>query len=352
MKNQRKAFTLVEMLVAIGIIVILVSMITLAVQKVVVSSKTNATKGFLQIGVTLLEEWRRPGATDYPTFPWPLMSPTTPANPLVPGDLSPNGAGLDSEGFQLSRAAIYRMNNQPAVKTLIGKIPATRFIAPTVVFSLPPALPATPPGPGIGYAFKGIFTGQGVATPTRFFICFNGLGIAAASAAPINPNPELWPANYRDYWLESSGSPDIQILKDAWENPTLLIPSCGFQATDLNGDPILVTSDGVKTNNQFFGAKTDDFLTRLVWTTGRTYAVRQIVIAPIAKSPAQWGLFMCASATAPLSAVGNQPETSGGKPLWDRIPAVPFFASAGPDGIFFDPNNPKTLQDNIYSFEN
>ena len=343
MKNQRKAFTLVEMLVAIGIIVILVSMITLAVQKVLISSKTNATKGLLQTGVSLLEEWRRVCPTEYPSFPW-LVDPLFPLL-MIPGDIQTGGAGLNTQGFQLSRATIRRMNGIPAVRTLIGKIPTGRFIVPPDVdYSI--LLTTVPPAPGIGYAFKGNFTGQTIPID-RFFICFNGLGVAAKLAAPTDPNPVNWLLNYRDYWMESSKG-GTQILKDAWENPTLLIPSCGFQATDLNNNPILVTSSGIKTQ---FCATGATFLDRLVWNAGaKTYAPRDIVIAPIAKSPAQWGLFMCT--TNHNSAVGNQPETSGGKPLWDRIPAVPFFASAGPDGIFFDPNNPKTLQDNIYSFEN
>lgn len=341
MRKQHKAFTLVEMMVAIFIVVLLVSMVTIAVQKVVISSKANATKGMLQTGFTLLEEWRR-GANNYPTFPWPIVSPTTGLNTFLPGDIKTGGAGLDSEAFQLSRAAMRRMAERSSVQTLIGKIPDARFTAPTVVFS---GLPTTVTTPGIGYAFKGTFSAR-TGTGDRFFICFNAPVATAKLAAPTDSNPENWPANYTDYWMESSGG-GTHILKDAWDNPMLLVPSCGFQATDLTNNPILVTSDGVKTQ---FCAAGATFLDRLVWDRSKSYLTGQIVIAPLAKAPAQWGLFLCA--TNHTSSFGNQPDTSGGKQIWDRVPGVPFFASAGPDGIFFDPNNPKTLQDNIYSFEN
>lgn len=338
MKNKRRAFSTVELLVAISIIVILVSMITIGVQKVIVSSKASTTKGLLQTGFSLLEEWRRPGATDYPTFPWPAD--------IVPGDLADNGAGLNSAGFQLSRAAMYRMAGRTAVKTLMGKMPGDRFAPTSVDASLVPT--AVPNAPIIGFAFKASFDDRDASQRQRFFICFNAPPAAAKLAAPTATDPQTWPANYRDYWMESAGTP-ILAIKDAWNNPTLLIPSCGFQVTDLDGHPILVTSDGVKTH---FCATGATFLDRLVWGTGKSYAAGDIVIAPLAKAPAQWGLFMCSSATAPVSAASNQPDTSGGKALWDRVPSVPFFASAGPDGIFFDPLDPKTLQDNIYSFEN
>jgi len=348
--SSRRAFTLLELMVAISIIVILIGLLTVGVRKVMTSSKVNTTRGLLQAGASLVEEWRRADSSG-PSFPWHAA--------ILPADLESRAGGLDSIGFQLSRAAMRRMFEDSSVSRLAQKMPAERFVPETVDFS---GLPTTVSSwtnshavyqDALGYAFKGTYSGRGALTGDRFFICYNVPADMAAAAAPTDPDPTKWPPNstvalsWSTYWMESTGA-GIQMLKDAWDHPMLLVPSCGFQATDLAGNLLLVTSDGVK--QQFFSGSAANFLDRLTWNTSRSYNLRDIVIAPLAKDANRWGLFMCT--TNHTSAAGNQPDTAGGKTLWDRVPSIPFFASAGPDGIFFDPAKPDSLQDNIYSFEN
>src|SRR5512138_1980217 len=104
MKARRKAFTLTEVLAVIFIIALLIALITVAVSKVMESSRTSATRTILQTGVSMFEEWKRKGATDYPTYAWPLMTNVDGTlTKLVPGDLKPGSADLQGLGVGLTR---------------------------------------------------------------------------------------------------------------------------------------------------------------------------------------------------------------------------------------------------------
>lgn len=347
MNSKRKAFTMIEIVVALAIILILVGLITVATTKVLDSSRGSSTKTFLQTGVSLFEEWRKINKSGYPTCAWPLVSNVDGVDQrVVPYDLKPGSADLQGIGVGLTRGTMHRFAAHPAVKRMTANMPQDRWIA------LPGITPAAdkdslPPTLNIGQQFWGVYSQKAAATGARYFICYNGPSGDAALNAPDDTDPTAWPADWREFWMETAPG-NINVMTDGWNNPVLFIPACGFEARDINGNIILVTSDGVKTNNQFHPTGAS-FLDRLSWSSTKSYTQGQIVMSRLTGSPSQWGLFTCSANHTATSS--NKPDTAQGRKYWDRTPVDPFFASAGPDGIFFDPNEPDTLLDNLYSFE-
>lgn len=345
MKTQRKAFTVIEIVVALGVILVLVGMITVAVTKVLDSSRGSSTNTFLQTGVSLFDEWNRRTQTEYPTHVLPLVTNVDGNNvPGVPGDIKTGSPDLFGVGVALTRGTMNRFAAHPAVKRLMGNMPQDRWIA---LPGNPVAATALPTTVNIGQTLTGTYTDKGTASKQRYFVCYNGPSADASAAAPTDPNPASWPANWREFWLEV-GTGGINVLNDGWNNPVLFIPACGFEARDVNGNVILVTADGTKTNDQIHPTGST-FVERLAWSASKSYNKGQIVMSQPAGTPTQWSLFICSNNHTATAT--NKPDTALGRKVWDRMPVKPFFASAGSDGIFFDPNEPETLLDNLYSFE-
>ena len=337
MMTRRKAFTVIEMVVALAIILLLVGMVTVAVTKVLDSSRNTSTKVFLQTGVSFFEEWRKGERVEYPTHAW--------TGSVVPGDIKEGGADRNGLGVALTRGTMYRLAQSSAAKRLMTNMPQDRWLAladPSMT-----TWPSSLPDPvNVGQKLRGMYNQRNASDIQRFFICYNP---SAAAKAPTGADPATWDQDWKKYWFESITG-DINVLSDSWKNPVLFVPACGFEAADLNGNSVLVTSDGIKPSSAFHPSGSN-FLARLTWASGKSYIKGQIVMSLLedAKKQSQWGLFVC-SANHTANA-GNRPDTAQGGNNWDRLPVEPFFASAGPDGILFAPGNPKSLLDNLYSFE-
>ncbi len=287
----KRAFTMVEMLVVISIIVLLVALGLLAYAHIDRATVMRATRADLQIAQGFLDEYNAgPGISQLglgnsaldPTFPYKggdFPSPTLPNNnaPIggttadaqtnvwtgnvsLSGDQripSPNTAGPSGEitvawdtaynpATDTTHNAVYNtgqvmvfLMRLPAVAQTVSKIPSTKLLT---------------------------FPSAGGKTQLFFTAGANG----------------------------NLSSP---ILLDGWGNPIIFVPAGGLVTKvsgTPNGAPVLVRSSGT-----------------IVLTGGLT-----------AKSP---------------------------PPLKDND--HPFWASAGPDGDFYGGNNTNGGDDNIYSFQ-
>lgn len=294
-------FTLIEVLAAITIIAILIGMLTLGISSMMKASNKNATRLILQNADGMLEEWQRgfganSSAAIVPSQPWP--------NAFLPGDL--RQIDRDSNPVRLARGCMFRLKQNSAVKQMLLKLPSDRFYMPAVPNSQ-------------AYASGSVALGYECVASGANYICY--------SVPAVDP---ISGANPTNYWLRTTA--DTPVLLDAWNNPILQIPSCGFVVQ--NGSTYrLLTSAGAFTLPAVAGNNPS-------WGNTYSYQPGDIVAYPGGGlGPGVWGIYRCINAAS-----GNAQDPSH-TVYWTQIPTRSYFASAGPDGNF------AATDDNIYSFE-
>jgi prepilin-type N-terminal cleavage/methylation domain-containing protein len=288
---RRRGFTLVEVLVAIVIIAILISMLVVGLKYLGNSSKTRATKTTLEDARALLAAYElKFKLTDFA------------GDVIAPGDVSDEAADRTGVVVSLTRAIFNKFQSVPENKAAMA-----RFSADHILGALPlTGIPAWAVGANyVKFVNRVTFNG-------KIYICTRD-HTAVATPNPGENSPDV------------SGSPwaladnTTPILKDAWDNPIIFVPAGGLRDVRLKDSAVI----------------------NRVTSLGTLYDGRRIPPAP------------------DVAANGNlidPGETAA-------INARPFFASAGPDGIFGfrDTNGNGTYQagidipggdDNIYSFEN
>ncbi|GEM_PF-3750339 len=341
MNRRNLAFTVVEILVVISIILILVGMILLGVRKVNQSSRSNSTKVTLEQCRSMTSEYGRAQGLPLPSEPLDLRVapdstviplPTTAVLPYWPGDLrreanSDYGLAVPNGRYgvmvRFTSAVMARMMQAPAIRSSVQALPANSLLI------VPPnvTMPGAP-----GFAAGTFYPTQVRANPGQY-MCMTR--IATAPGAIEEPGVGSLSA---DYWLDLSIAQAV--LQDGFGNPLLYFPTCGFVFIDNSGIPRWLTSAGTFTVYQ----------PDVYWTFGRTYTANVDYVAyPNAVPPYSYSVYKCIGSNT--AAAGNDPLTAN-SPNWVRVATVPFFASAGSDGVFFDPSRPATMDDNMYSFEN
>lgn len=334
MNRRYRAFTLIELIVVIAIILVLMGMVILGVRKIGESSRSNATKVMMENGRSMLAEYNRAVAA-LPLPSQPLDFSVAPG--YYPGNLraeiAQSSGNADPNGryglaVLYSRAAVARLMQNSAVRKMVEAMPAQKMLQIPVAVNQTPGIvpyPVAPPGivPQMGYSI-----GQELApgTTTAPYIC--STTFTDSTAVPF-PGARPRQGNLsQSYWLEITNN--ATTLVDGFGNPLIFIPACGFLA---NGR--LVTSGG-----------TFMIAGPIYWTSGLIYAVGNYAV--YSTDGRTYQVYRCN--LAHTAAPANAPDQAGAP--WVRVATAPFFASAGPDGVFFDPTRPGTLDDNVYSFEN
>lgn len=293
--TQRKAFTLVELMVAIGIIVVLIGLATVGLRYATAQSEANATKIAMENLKSMLAElelatklrtppavWYRYTATwpNYDAGTWHTCQQTTFADvvdfyriidrqvPAVVGspakltyaparvteDALPNLSEMEATPVLNTAILMVQLRTLPVNRDALDRMPPETFV-------------------------------KLQATPANAF----------PPAKGTEPAPPAVPA--------------VQLVADGWRNPIIFVPG----------------------------------------TTG-------LVLGHVYKSTVQYraGQFVIwndVSYRCTLDAINVTPGTSAAAAFWQPVPAIvapnnrPFFASAGPDGDF------SRGDDNIYSFE-
>ncbi len=313
MNRRPTGFTLIEIIVAMVIIVILGTITVVGVRSMIQQSKSSATRVVLQTAESIFDEWRRSAGTSgkYPSQTWPEN--------ILPASLNEFDDGNDriAKAVRLTRGMMFRMNQSPAARKAISAMPADQLWS----FEIdPPNISGTHANLADPGALECVAGGLA-------YICFYTRVSNDYPDPPVAANlrnDPLWP----NFWLQTSAKTPVFV--DAWNNPIIFFPTCGF----LIGNQIY-TSHGV-----FQRASAG-----LHWSSSANYSEGEFVIH--AGADGVFHLFRCVDNHSANDT--NAPATGSG--VWEQIPTRPFFASAGPDGVFYDPANPDTLQDNIYSFE-
>ena len=327
MNRSKKGFTLVELIVAMSVMLILATITVYGVRSMMQSSKASSTRVLLQNAESIFDEWRRAAGDNGRSLS------QTYAAAILPKSLSaddPNNFRADDpnnfrtgKAVRLTRGMMFRMSQVPAVRKMINALPADRLLAFPIIDPTPiSAAAAQLNNPAIFECSAG-----------NSYICYYQNpaypGVSADYAA--NPTTGVGApggAPWRDFWLQTSNQ--TPVFRDAWNNPLIMFPACGFMVgNDLH------TSTGVFT----LGSNDPH------WKSGGNYTVGDLAI--FEGGDGVWHLYRCVrphastSLTTPTSGVGT----------WEQIPSRPFFASAGPDGVFYDPAKPDTFKDNLYSYE-
>lgn len=307
-----KGFTLIELLAVLTILLILAGIVVWGTSSMINASHTKATRGILQSQENMFEEWRRSAKN----------SSLIPSQPLleagVPLDLAANEPGGDRDGLAvaLTRAMNYRMMRVPRVKAMIDSLQSDRLIRISRA-----AGGGYSKGDGDQVSMLEEYTVSGAE-----YICCGNHEHDSATTPPRSGSSS------GNYWLETSEN--APIILDSWDNPCLFIPVGGFVAGDL-----LISSAGT------FELPFPDDADRPIWLEERSYNAGDVVAHPTGSN---WLLYQCTRNHSSSST--NAPDPTKTDP-WAPLASRAFFASAGSDGIFYDPARPETLDDNVYSFE-
>ena len=346
MNRRNLAFTMVEILVVISIILVLVGMVVFGIRKVNESSRRNASKVMMENGRSMLSEYNRAAAAlPLPSQPLDLGSAHRPGNLNADAAESTGNADPNARygrAVLYSRAVVGRLMQNPAVRKMVEAMPAEKLLQiPGAVNQVPGIVvyPSARPGavPLMSYVMgppSPLVDASPDAPPppeapgTVPCMCF----AAFTDSAALNYSA-AWPRQgilSQWHWLDIPNN--ASALLDGFGNPLIFIPTCGFLA---NGR--LVTSGGTFT-----------IAGSMYWNIplARVYAVGEYAV--YSADGRTYQVYRCN--LAHTAAPANAPDQASAP--WVRVATAPFFASAGPDGIFFDPARPETLDDNMYSFEN
>ena len=321
---KRSAFTTVELLIAISIIAILGTLTFVGMKSVNRNMKSQSTRITLQNTASMLEEWSHAmnGMVNLPAGP--LDAAYCPPPPAVLNPLIVRLGSAERTGTRivLTRAVFKRLMRVPAIAKMQQNLPQQTLMN----FTLP--APGSAWGAGNSYAL-----GATVQYPAgTAYVC--GTAHTSLDVPDPNANRPDTPRGAALWLLYDNSNPT---LLDTFGNPILFVPATGLSNVAVGGRLCSITSFGVVQQPSIpprvVGANFNAGQ-YCYWTDGKIY--RASDAGSVVDPP-----------TAP----------------WVLQPSKPFFASAGPDGIFgFIDNNANGVydpgtdtsggDDNIYSFEN
>lgn len=115
--SKNKAFTLIEIIMVMAIIIILMSMLFVGMKYISASSKEKATRVALANAVSLLNEYEQTaGLSRLPT-----------GAAVVPAGLVFDGVGRDAPAIQGTALVFAALRSVPAVSSMMDKLPADQL---------------------------------------------------------------------------------------------------------------------------------------------------------------------------------------------------------------------------------
>jgi prepilin-type N-terminal cleavage/methylation domain-containing protein len=319
MKPARQAFTLIEMLVVMGIILILIGLVILGANYTGKAAKAGSTQVAMETLRKFQAEWETvmnalAVSNNELAYLTDSLAKRQPLD-VPPGDMS-NLTLRDNPATRFTRGVIGRLMGITKNRVIIAKLPANR------IWSWPISSSVARWSSSSTYNYYDqvwenvrdpINTTADLVTASgnnlkRYFIC---QWVHTASDPKTQP---VVGASSALYWLPVSS--DTPVLVDGWGNPIIFVPPTGLTAPAFN-------------------------------TNGVSHVVGSRV--QMSGSPGQE--YRCIRAFVAVDNSFNPNTMSNPERYWVVVPSItspdgrPFWASAGPDGNF------QNADDNIYSFE-
>lgn len=263
-RHPRRAFTMIELLVTIGIILVLMGIVLVAVRRLGTTSKEHATHITLANLQGMLNDYG--AATGFKTEPtdWVLddysegtvvivatvppsttsfwTAPSYAGTPLVaqpvvaPENVSDSGSinvRMGSPAVLNTLVAMNMICRIPANRTAVANMPPQGLLVPTFVTGQAPKPGST------GWMETGDSNGM-IAYPVGCHVQFNGKYYVSllknSDSTPVSSN------NWRD---ESAAPQQAPLLLDGWGNPIIFVPASGLKVLLMNGG---TTYDSTNTN--------------------------------------------------------------------------------------------------------
>jgi prepilin-type N-terminal cleavage/methylation domain-containing protein len=335
--HRRSAFTLLELLIVIGIIALLASILILGMNSVLGTSKASSTKITLQNLQGMLGELDAKTSLSASPQAWMWWENLPTSQPILASFVSTNSLDWDfwkipwrlgvataapalrnpdsldaptlvsADNVNVRNGARQILNTQivmsmllslPTNRAALQKISADRYFTPTWVGD------QQIPNPGSDFipdtSDDNSEIGSNLYLP-GMIVQLNGIQYQCVTAQTSTKPSSGMNTPWKDLSAPANaGTPPVPLLLDAWDNPIIFVPATGLRVRLLNGQSTLNQNEASDNFQQTF-----------------------IVISPEGK-------------------VGTDPATK--EPIVIQ-PGRPFFASAGPDGDF------SKGDDNIYSFQ-
>jgi type II secretory pathway pseudopilin PulG len=214
-------FSLIEILVVIGLIALLSTLLLIGIGKLQTNSRRQATRLAFQNLQAMYSEWDASNRhhflnyqdTNTGLYPVDVSAPS-------PGDVTTSGADRQGTAVLATRDIMALMKQMPTNAAAMGKLSASAFT------TLPAAPIAAAPWNSNTYPIYTRVYVQQQATaanpfPMNYFYTAVAINWSTSPLSSTAPQPS--PPNSQ-FWIASSADATVPVLLDGWGNPIIFVP--------------------------------------------------------------------------------------------------------------------------------
>jgi prepilin-type N-terminal cleavage/methylation domain-containing protein len=228
-RSRLRAFTLIELMVVIGLIAILGSLLLMGVNHMIIGGKRQATQLAFQNCQAMFSEYDRIARRHFPAWNDPnsfgLNQQLANVEEQSPGDVSLTGSDRQGAAVFMTRDMMGLLRNSPVNAAAMGKL------SPKAYMSLP-SVPSFPVAAWVSQqymvAFGRVYT-QDQYGNNYYFTCIAIPQVNGVQAAQPQPPSDA-------YWLAATEDATVPVMLDGWGNPIIFVPSGALTNVTAGGN--------------------------------------------------------------------------------------------------------------------